>query len=85
MTRLLLIFSLFIFTATYSFANNGKENTGDIKGTITTSDSKPAVAATVRLKGTKKTTLTNQEGVFVLDNILPGNYSLEISLPPSNR
>ncbi len=79
MTRLLLIFSLFIFTATYSFANNGKENTGGIKGTITTSDSKPAVAATVRLKGTKKTTLTNNEGVFTLDNIQPGNYNLEVS------
>src|SRR5687768_6060933 len=52
---------------------------GSIKGIITTNDNKPTVSATVRLKGAKKATLTNNEGAFIIENIQPGNYSLEVS------
>lgn len=66
------------FLSVFAFAQN--ENVvGGIKGIITARDNKPAVSATVRLKGTKKATLTNNEGAFSFENILPGNYSLEIS------
>lgn len=61
-----------------SFAQN-ENKAGNIKGNVTTSDNKPAVSATVRLKATKKTTLTNNEGNFIIENIQPGSYSLEIS------
>src|SRR5687768_9606550 len=52
---------------------------GNIKGTISSADRKPVVSATVRLKGSRKMTLTNNEGAFTIENIQPGNYTLEIS------
>lgn len=51
-----------------------------IKGTVTTSDNKPAAMVTVVLKGTKKTTLTTDDGSFILHNIKPGTYQLELTL-----
>jgi iron complex outermembrane receptor protein len=52
---------------------------GTLKGTVTTAENQPAVAASVRLKGTKKATLTNSEGVFTIDRIAPAVYTLEIT------
>ena len=76
-TRLFLAFCLLIFTVS-AFAQN-ESPFGNIKGIIVDSDNKPVVSVTVRLTGTKKATLTNNEGAFAIDNIQPGNYSLEIS------
>lgn len=78
MTRPLLTLCLLIFFAS-SFAQNENQQPGNIKGIITTSDNKPAVSATVRLNGTKKATITNNQGAFTLENLQPGNYSLAIS------
>lgn len=61
-----------------TFAQN-ETGAGSIKGIITTSENKPAVSATVRVKGAKKATLTNNEGAFMIEHLQPGNYSLEIS------
>lgn len=77
MTRLFMIFFLFVLSAN-SFAQ-GEAQTGSIKGTITGGDNTPAASATVRLKGNKKAALTNNEGIFTISNILPGNYTLIIS------
>lgn len=79
MTRLLFFLSLFMLSVFSLFANN-EENTGIIKGMVTISDNKQAASATVQLKGTKKAVLTNSKGEFVLKNIEPGNYEIEISL-----
>jgi iron complex outermembrane receptor protein len=67
-----------LFLSVIAFAQNESE-VGSIKGTITTGENKPAVSATVRIKGAKKAALTNNEGAFTIENIQPGNYSLEIS------
>lgn len=67
-----------LFLSVMIFAQN-ETATGIIKGIITTSDNKPAVSATVRVKGSKKATLTNKDGFFSLENLPPGNYSIEIS------
>jgi iron complex outermembrane receptor protein len=67
-----------LFLSVIAFAQNESEE-GRIKGTITTGENKPAVSATVRIKGAKKAALTNNEGAFTIENIQPGNYSLEIS------
>lgn len=80
MTRIVFFLSLLMLPTFSLFAKNKTENTGIIKGTVTTSDNKPAVSATVRLKGTQKTVLTNDEGIFLLENIQSGNYEIEISL-----
>src|SRR5689334_1218948 len=77
MTRLFMIFFLLVVSSG-SFAQSGVQ-TGSIKGTITGSDNTPAASATVRLKGTKKAALTNNEGFFTIEHIQPGNYTLSIS------
>lgn len=77
MIRWFFFLSVYILSISSAFANN--DNTGTIKGVVTTYDNAAASTATVRLKGTKKTVLTNSEGSFVLENILPGNYILEVS------
>jgi iron complex outermembrane receptor protein len=65
---------LFLTLCSTSFAQ-----TATIKGIVTTTDNKPVAAATVRVKGTKKVTITNNEGSFTLENIQAGNHVLEIS------
>jgi iron complex outermembrane receptor protein len=77
MTRLFMIFFLLVLSAG-SFAQT-EAQTGSIKGTITNSDNTPAASATVRLKGNKKAVFTNNEGVFTIANLQPGNYTLIIS------
>ena len=67
----------FFFISLFTFAQN-ESGAGSIKGIIT-AEYKPAVSVTVRVKETKKTTLTNNEGAFIITNLQPGNYSLEIS------
>ncbi|HEU4551438.1 MAG TPA: TonB-dependent receptor [Chitinophaga sp.] len=62
-----------------AFAND-EENGGTIKGTVTTSDNKPAAAVTVLLKGTKKGARTNDDGTFQIRNVAPGTYTVEVSL-----
>lgn len=54
--------------------------TGSIKGIIITNDNKPAAMVTVTLKGTKKVTLTTDDGSYILRNVQPGTYELEVSL-----
>ncbi|MGN6400570.1 MAG: TonB-dependent receptor [Flavisolibacter sp.] len=78
MTRLFLTFCILALSAS-SFAQTQNQLTGSIKGIITTSDNKPLVSVTIRLKGTKKAALSNSEGAFTIDNIQPGNYDLEVS------
>src|SRR5688572_122938 len=80
MSRIVFFLSLCMLSASFLFAKNGAENTGIIKGTITTADNKPAVAATVQLKGSKKAVLSNETGEFSLVNIEPGSYELQVSL-----
>lgn len=77
MVRMIFTLCLALFTIT-SFAQNDGSS-GNIKGTIKSTDNTPAVSVTVRLRGTKKATLSNNDGVFVFDNIQQGNYTLEIS------
>ena len=67
-----------LFLSITAFTQNQGE-VGSLKGTITTSENKPIGSTTVRLKGAKKATLTNNEGAFIIENVLPGNYSLEVS------
>ena len=53
---------------------------GHINGIVKTNDGKPAVMVSVTLKGTGKSTLTGDDGSFVINNLKPGTYQLEISL-----
>lgn len=78
MTRLFSTLCLIVFSV-ISFAQS-ENQVGSITGTIKTNENKPAVSATVRLKGTKRATLTNNEGAFTLEDLQPGNYNLAVSI-----
>jgi iron complex outermembrane receptor protein len=71
----LLAFLFILFTAT-SFA----QNTGSIKGTVQTSDNKPAEGVSVTLKGLNKTTIADNNGVFTIKNVPDGSFTLVVTL-----
>lgn len=77
MRRLFSTLCLWILSI-ISFAQSDT-GTGSIKGIITTGDDKTVASVTVRLKGVKKASLTNNEGAFIFKNLQAGIYSLEIS------
>ncbi len=76
-TILTILFLIASFTFLYA---NEEENGGSVNGTVTTADNKPAAAVSVKLQGTKKSTLTDEDGTFTLRNVAPGNYTIEVSL-----
>lgn len=73
----LFLASLLLLSTMPAWAQQG---TGTIKGHITTSDERPAAWVTVQLKGSKKTVLTDEKGYFILKNIKPGSYEIEVTL-----
>ncbi len=79
--KVLILCTLFLsLISMYAFAGDGDDNTVSIKGTVTTTDNKPAAYVTVELKGTKKTSITDEEGVFKFYNVHAGQYEIEVSL-----
>nr|WP_294875527.1 TonB-dependent receptor [uncultured Pedobacter sp.] len=62
---------LLLFSVSLSFAQ-----TGNIDGSVKTSDGKPAELVTVNIKGTGKTALTDKKGAYQLKNIKTGKYIL---------
>ncbi|NML20707.1 TonB-dependent receptor [Pseudoflavitalea sp. G-6-1-2] len=76
MTRLLLLCSIFLLFTIPSFAQSSN---GSLKGTVSTSDGKPAVFVTVKIENTKWTATTDESGVFGIDQIRPGNYVVKFS------
>ncbi|WP_090653674.1 TonB-dependent receptor [Parafilimonas terrae] len=73
---------LLILTAHGAWAldEENDEGLGGIKGKITTSDNNPAAMVSVRVKDTRKNTISGEDGYFIIRNIQPGNYELEFSL-----
>jgi len=65
---------LFLFVCLSGFAQDGA-----IKGTVKTSDGKPAAAVTITLKGTQRGVLVNRQGFYELKNIKPGDYIVSAS------
>jgi len=78
--RLVLSPCLFVFFAISVSAEDPGEASGTITGKVITADGKPATDVSVSIKGLKKNTLTDDDGNFAFTRILPGNYTLEISL-----
>lgn len=53
--------------------------TGTIKGKVVTTDGKPGAYVNVVLKEINKTAVANEAGLFVIRNIKPGSYTLQVS------
>ncbi|RZL49397.1 MAG: TonB-dependent receptor [Pedobacter sp.] len=55
------------------------QQTGAIKGKITTSDGQPAVYVSIGLKTTNHTTSSDDNGSYLLNRVKPGTYTLRVS------
>lgn len=76
-TQFTLLISFFIIAL--SIAGHAQSKSGNISGTLKTSDGKAAGYVSVSLKNTKHSTHTDEKGEFTLTNIKPGSYVLKIS------
>jgi iron complex outermembrane receptor protein len=50
----------------------GEENNGAIKGKVTTAEGQPAAFVSIQVKGSRRSTLTDEEGNFTLRNLAAG-------------
>ncbi|WP_221269148.1 TonB-dependent siderophore receptor [Mucilaginibacter sp. X5P1] len=78
-TWLKSILLLFIICLPVSLTYAQSAVTGDIKGTVKTSDGKAADGVTVTIKELKRGTTVNKEGKFTLNHIKTGTYILAAS------
>ncbi|TDG36987.1 TonB-dependent siderophore receptor [Pedobacter changchengzhani] len=78
-----LIFTLILANLFISGAN--AQNRVSVKGTIKTSDGKPAEYVSIGLKNTKKITATDTEGNYQLMGVKPGQYILVVSMVGSSN
>lgn len=62
----------------------GQQQKTAIKGTVYTSGNKAAEGVSITLKGKNKTTITDNDGVFILKNLNEGEYTLVVSLIGNN-
>jgi iron complex outermembrane recepter protein len=67
-------FILCIFSLSVAFAQ-----TGNISGSVKTSDGRPAEFVSVLLKGTSRAASSNKAGTYQIKNIKPGSYTLTAS------
>lgn len=61
-------------------AEGDDDGNSNIKGIIYTNENIPAAGVVISLKGTKRNTITDDDGEFHFKNIKPGTYVLEVSL-----
>jgi iron complex outermembrane recepter protein len=57
-----------------------EKETGAVQGRILTTDQQPASWVSVILRDANRSTLTNENGIYVLKNIKPGQYTLVVSM-----
>jgi len=75
MQKILLYLFLFVFTSTTVMA----QQTGSVRGRITTSDGNVAEGVTVKLKGTDFGAISNEDGEYHIRKVPAGNYTLIVS------
>ena len=71
-SRIILTVFILIFSVT------GFTQTGTISGTVVENPSTPLAGATIKIKGSNKATITNEQGEFSLNNV-PASGTLVIS------
>lgn len=75
------ILFLFLCLSPFSFLHaEGDEGNSTIKGTVLTNEGLPAAGVTVSLKGTRKNSVTDDDGNFHFKNIAAGDYQVEVQL-----
>ena len=75
MQKLLLSFILIVLMSTQLFA----QDSGRIRGRVTTSDGTVADGVTVKLKGTAYGAVTDEDGTYAIHKIPVGSYTIVVS------
>jgi iron complex outermembrane receptor protein len=75
MNKTLLYLSIVLLSVSSAFA----QRFATVKGTITTSDGKPAEAVSIGLKGTTTGTMTDPDGHYQFNRVKPGTYTIKVS------
>ncbi|MBX9806282.1 MAG: TonB-dependent receptor [Flavobacteriaceae bacterium] len=78
--KLVSVAILFMLFASSAFA----QHTGSLRGTVKTSDNKPAEGVTVTIKEINRTTIADNNGVFTIKSIPAGNYTIIVTLVGNN-
>jgi len=71
---------LLVIITFFGIIASAQQKTGAIKGTITTSDGTPATPVSIKIKETKKNTVTDSNGEFEISNLADGTYQLTATL-----
>ncbi len=71
----MLLLVCFFITDAFS-----QQNTGSIKGTVITSDDHVASAVNIAIPKLKKSALTDENGVFIINQIPAGTHEIEINM-----
>lgn len=75
MRRHLLATFLMIFFSASLFA----QQTGSVKGRVTTADGRIATSVSVKLNGTTLGAITDEDGIYIIRKVPAGNYTLVVS------
>lgn len=75
MRNLLLLISIFNLFTAFIFA----QNTGTLKGKVVNPENNPVIGATVSIDGTELKTISDSNGRFSFEGVLPGEYVIVIS------
>lgn len=73
-------FSFLLCLLLFGLSVQSQQNSGKIKGTVTTSDNDPASFVNIVLKNTRFGTMTTEDGTFEFNKVKPGNYTILVSL-----
>lgn len=79
MKRISTVLAFLLIAIIPVLANDPDDGFGTIKGRVQTADNKAAAAVTVLLKGTRKITVTEDDGSFSFTRVKSGAYEIEIS------
>ncbi|WP_298738731.1 TonB-dependent siderophore receptor [uncultured Chitinophaga sp.] len=79
MFKCLILLVLLICTLGTASAQQANDNTGTIKGTITTAEGSPAAAVTVKVKNTRWGAVSDEQGQYTITNVKPGDWLLAVS------
>jgi len=78
--KLVVLFLMCGLSINLYATDDPEDGTGSVKGHLQTSDGKPASGVLVLVKNTSKKAITDADGDFLVRNLQPGSYSLEVSL-----
>ncbi|RWY55671.1 TonB-dependent receptor [Mucilaginibacter gilvus] len=79
MKKYYIILLLILSVSLYAPLLLAQSKTGNIAGTVKTSDGNPAAYVSVGLAGINKGTTADEDGNYELKNIKPGSYTIKVS------